>query len=134
MRLEIRIGVDSIAPQQIRLALLRELVSAVSVNYRAADYELPEPLVGSLASGLFQVLRDNPAVTAFILGEEPQPGGSDPWRPTPNEIQDTDAYAELFQPRGVEDLESALAMRRRRRRLPRCRRPGDKGDALSVKG
>ena len=71
MRLKIRIGVDSIAPQQIPLALLRELVSAVSVNYRAADYELPDPLVGSLASGLFQTLQDNPAAVAFILGGSP---------------------------------------------------------------
>ena len=73
-RLEVRIGVEhSTSPLRVRAALLHELVHAVVSVYGGGE-ELGEPLVAALSSGLFQVLRDNPRVTGFILEAGILPG------------------------------------------------------------
>ena len=73
-RLEIRIGIEpSTSPLRVRAALLHELVHAV-VSVYGGDEDLDEPLLAALSSGLFQVLRDNPRVTGFILEAGVLPG------------------------------------------------------------
>ena len=69
-RLEIHIGVEPPTdPLRVRESFLHELVHAVANVYGlGAGEPLAEPWAEALGSGLFQVLRDNPEATAFILG------------------------------------------------------------------
>ena len=76
VRLLIRLAMkEPIAPPQVRQALLHKLIHAIADNYGGtADGALSEHWTDSLASGLFQVRRDNPVATALILGgDEPTP-------------------------------------------------------------
>ena len=78
-RLEIRIGVEPpTAVQQVRLALLHELVHTVANSYGGGSGEdLSEAWVDALSHGLFQVLRENPGAAAFILERDgPREEGS----------------------------------------------------------
>ncbi len=68
-RLEIYIGLEPPNdPQQVRQSLLHELIhSAAQVYGAGTGEELSEAWVESLTRGLYQVLRDNPDATLFIL-------------------------------------------------------------------
>ena len=70
--MEIRIGVEALtAPQRVRQALIHEIVTVVGHVYGAGSgEELTEEWVEVLGLGLYQVIRDNPDVMAFIMGAE----------------------------------------------------------------
>ena len=72
--LEIRLAAGPpTARQKVQESLLYELVHIVGQVYGAGE-DLPESWVHAITNGMFQVLRDNPLATNFILGEDSNDG------------------------------------------------------------
>ena len=71
--LKIKVRVRDVSPQRIQIALLHELIHAISKVYGSAGEELKEEWVKSLAYGLYQVFRDNPGVLAYVTAADAAP-------------------------------------------------------------
>lgn len=57
---------DNLSPTRLRDILLHEILHAIWWAYRLADEDKEERTVTTLATGLAQVLRDNPKLREFL--------------------------------------------------------------------
>ena len=68
VNLEIRLGSAS-TEQKKRETLLHEILHAIDFTLSSPKVSIKEPHIKLLAAGLFQVLTENPDVTAYIIGK-----------------------------------------------------------------
>ena len=129
-RLEIRIGVEPpTAVQQVRLALLHELVHTVANSYGGGTGEaLSEAWVDALSHGLFQVLRENPGAAAFILEPDGpcEDGSGSPESSNTSELVGRYPQADQLREGVLKELGATArpAARGRSERVRRYRRGG----------